>query len=224
MTGHFFITGTDTGVGKTRVSAALLWQLAQRGLKTAGYKPVAAGMEEIDGQQINEDVYLLHAVSSAELSVQDVCTYQFKAACAPHIAAAQENQVIERSALKQQAERLAARVDHLIVEGVGGFRVPLGPDWDSADLARDLNLPVILVIGLRLGCLNHALLTADAIQARGLHLAGWIGNQIDPQMPHLPANLQTLTEALAPAPCLGIIPWLAQAHPEVVAQYLKLPL
>jgi dethiobiotin synthetase len=205
---NIFVTGTDTEVGKTRCSAALLHWCAQQGWRSAGLKPVAAGL---DADGTNEDVQMLRAAGSLPLTSAEVGPQQFQAACAPHIAAALEGRAIELDVLVQQARALAARADVLVVEGVGGFCVPLGPDADTADLAVALGYPVILVVGLRLGCISHALLTAEAIRARGLPLAGWIANTIDPQMPHLQANIDTLRHEFQrrhQAPCLGVVPRL----------------
>ena len=218
-----FVTGTDTEVGKTRVSAALLHWLGARGLRCAGYKPVAAGTEVIGGEDVNEDVRALRDASSVALTDADVGPFQFKAACAPHIAAALEGRTIERAFLLRGALALATRAEHLIVEGVGGFCVPFGPNFDSADFAMDLDLPVVLVVGLRLGCINHALLTAEAIHARGLRLAGWVANTVDPAMPYRDDNLATLRQELRrrhQAPCLGMVPRLTGPNPAAVAVHL----
>lgn len=219
MAGGLFVVGTDTGVGKTHLSAALLHLLAADGSRTAGCKPVAAGMTMIDGITVNEDVRAMRNASSLRLSDAEVGPCQLVEACAPHIAAELERRLIDRGALLHAVNRLAARVDWLVVEGVGGFRVPLGPGWDTADLAKDIGFPVILVVGLRLGCLNHALLTADAVAARGLKLAGWVANRIDPSMPNAEANVAALRERLV-APCLGIVPWLPDPAPAGVVAHL----
>ncbi len=219
-----FVTGTDTGIGKTRISAALLHWCNSQGWRSAGFKPVAAGTELINGEQVNDDVMALHRMSSVPLTTSEVGPYQFRAACAPHLAAQLEGRIISHSTVLQAAQLLAARADLLVVEGVGGFCVPLGPDWDSADLAVDLGLPVLLVVGLRLGCLNHALLTAEAISARGLRLAGWVGNRIDPGMPWAEENIASLKHELArrhAAPCFGLVPWLSHAEPAATASYLE---
>lgn len=221
-----FVTGTDTEVGKTRVSAALLHWLGERGQRCAGYKPVAAGTEVIDGEDVNEDVRTLRDASSVTLTDAEVGPFQFDAACAPHIAAALEGRTIERAVLLQGAQALAARAECLIVEGVGGFCVPLGPDFDSADFAVDLGLPVVLVVGLRLGCINHALLSAEAIRARGLRLAGWVANTVDTRMLHRDDNHATLRHELGrrhQAPCLGLVPRLASPDPVAVATHLDDP-
>lgn len=218
-----FVTGTDTEVGKTRISAALLHWCAEQGWRSAGFKPVAAGTSVIDGQRVNEDVRVLREASSLALTDAEVGPLQFEAACAPHIAAALEGRVMECGAILCSARALAARADVLVVEGVGGFCVPLGPDWSSADLAVELGLPVLLVVGLRLGCINHALLSAEAVRARGLRLAGWVGNSIAPDMPWADENVATLREWLWQqhgAPCLGVVPWLAEPGPAAVAAHL----
>jgi dethiobiotin synthetase len=221
-----FITGTDTEVGKTHVAAGLLHLLAQDGARTAGLKPVAAGLSEVGGRWVNEDVDTLRAASSLPLSDAEVGPYQFRAACAPHIAAAQEGRTIDRSTLLAAAHGLAARCDWLVVEGVGGWRVPLAPGWDSAALAADLGLPVVLVVGLRLGCISHALLTAESVRARGLPLVGWVANRIDPAMLHANDNLATLHQTLRDEHgigCLGVVPWLSPPSPAAVAVHLDRP-
>jgi dethiobiotin synthetase len=217
-----FIAGTDTGVGKTDISAALLHWCAQQGWASAGLKPVAAGTTLVNGQAVNDDVQALQAASSIDLSAAEVGPFQFEATCAPHIAAQLEGKTIERGPLLAAAHALMARAEITVVEGVGGFCVPLNDSWDTADLAQDLGLPVVLVVGMRLGCLSHALLTAEAIRARDLPLAGWVGNVIDPDMPHLAANLATLRQQMQrrhQAPCLGSVPWMSRPTPEGIAEH-----
>jgi dethiobiotin synthetase len=158
-----FVAGTDTEVGKTAVSTALLHLLGADGSRTAGCKPVAAGTVTRDGLCLNDDVRALRDASSLDLRNAEAGPCQLTAACAPHIAAEVEGRPIDREALRRAVAALSRRAEWLVVEGVGGFRVPLGKGWDTADLACDVDLPVILVVGLRLGCLNHAILTADAI-------------------------------------------------------------
>lgn len=215
-----FVTGTDTEIGKTRISAGLLHACGQFGLRVAGLKPVAAGLSTVDGRRCNDDVELLRRASNIALDASDVGPCQLEAACAPHIAASVEGRRIELPSLVDAAHQLAGRADWLVVEGVGGFRVPFDDTHDSADLAVALGLPVILVVGLRLGCLNHALLTADAIRTRGLTLAGWVANSVDPTMPYVAQNVATLRHWLEPAPCLGIIPWLEYPDPAAVSAHL----
>lgn len=217
----YFITGTDTEIGKTAITAGLSWLAASRGLRAAAIKPLAAGQELIDGQWVNEDVQRLRAATNMGLSDAEVGPLQLRTPCAPHIAAALEGVRIEREPLLAAVRAVAARADIAFVEGVGGFRVPLIPGWDTADLAVDLGLPVILVVGLRLGCINHALLTAEAVRARGLHLAGWVANTVDPAMPHVNQNLQALAQGLHGLPCWGHVPRLADPGPAAVAAHLN---
>jgi dethiobiotin synthetase len=220
-----FVTGTDTEIGKTRISAGLLHGFARQGLRSAGLKPVAAGMDRIDGHLVNEDVRALRDAGSLPLTDAEVGPLQFEAACAPHIAAALEGRRIDRGTILDAASALAARADALVVEGVGGFCVPLGADWDTADLAAELGLPVVLVVGLRLGCISHALLTAEAIRARGLHLAGWVGNRVLREMAWAEDNIAALRHEFTRrhgAPCLGIVPWLADPSPAAVAAHLDI--
>jgi len=218
-----FVTGTDTGVGKTHVSAALLHWCAQQGWRSAGFKPVAAGTTLIDGQPVNEDVQALRQAGSVRLTDAEVGPLQFEAACAPEIAASLERRLIDPATILTAARHLASRADVVVVEGVGGFCVPLGPDWDTADLAVTMGLPVVLLVGLRLGCISHALLTAEAIRARGLPLAGWIANVVDPDMAHGTSNLASLHHEMTrrhQAPCLGAVPWLDAPTPAAVAAHL----
>lgn len=199
----WFITGTDTEIGKTFVACALLHALRQQGFQAVGMKPVAAGLDS-DGK--NEDVEQLIAASGYKAPRAWVNPYALRAAIAPHIAAAEENIQIELPTIVSAFEQLYASADAVLVEGVGGFCVPLSSTRDSADLAVALGLPLILVIGMRLGCLNHALLTQEAILARGLKLAGWVANRIDPDMSHFDENLLALDERIG-APLLGVIPY-----------------
>jgi dethiobiotin synthetase len=215
----YFVTGTDTEVGKTFATCALLHVAGKQGLRALGMKPVAAG---VDGGGRNEDVEQLIAASSLQAPRELVNPYCFAAPVAPHIAAAIEGRSIDVARIAAAARDLAADADLLLVEGVGGFRVPLGDDVDTADLAERLGLPVILVVGLRLGCLNHALLTAEAINARGLRLAGWIANGIDPHLSWPEENITALKERIA-APLLGVLPWLDDCDPTQAAQHLSLP-
>ncbi|MGD2118801.1 MAG: dethiobiotin synthase [Chromatiales bacterium] len=204
-----FVTGTDTGCGKTRVSVALMQVLQQRGLQVMGMKPVAAGAELVDGQLRNEDALLLQQQASRAVAYGLVNPYVFEAAIAPHLAAAKSGVAIDPDVIVESCRQLAESADVLVVEGAGGWRVPLGEDVDLSDLPKKLQLPVILVVGMKLGCINHARLTAESIQQDGLDLVGWIANQIDPDMPSLQANIETLRQYL-PAPCLGVVPFQAQ--------------
>lgn len=223
MSTGFFVTGTDTGVGKTTVSCALLHAFSAKGYTTIGMKPVVSGRE--DG--VWQDVEHLKAASSVRLAHELINPYAFVEPIAPHIAAQQTDIPIDLEKIRQSCEKLLAAADVTIVEGVGGFMVPLslsdlpGERYDTCDLAKVLGLPVILVVGMRLGCLNHALLTACTIKSAGLKLAGWVANRIDPDMLQPEANLQTLS-AWLDCPLLGVLPY--QTHPDAqqLAQYLDL--
>ena len=221
MTLHCFVTGTDTGVGKTLVSSAMLFSLAASGLRAVGMKPVAAGLEQIAGTWCNEDVLRLEAAGNVDAPLALRCPCLLRAPMSPHLAAREEGVRIELPKLCDAYEGLAQRADAIVVEGAGGFRVPLAEDLDGADLAQALGLPLILVVGLRLGCLNHALLTAEAIRARGLRLAGWAGTVIDPHMLALQANIDTLRARLG-APLLGVVPHLAMPDAAGAARHLDL--
>lgn len=214
-----FITGTDTEIGKTTISAGLTWALSEQGWRVAPVKPLAAGRERREGRLINEDVQQLWAAQRLGLTEAEVGPCQLDTACAPHIAARLENRPLDRQAIVQSVRQLQAKADWVLVEGVGGFRVPLLQGWDTADFAVELALPVVLVVGLRLGCINHALLTAEAVRARGLHLRAWVGNRIDPQMPHVEDNLQALQEGLD-APCWGVVPHLPHHDAEAIGAHL----
>ena len=219
----YFITGTDTEIGKTFITSALLRAFAQQGWSTLGMKPIASGAEEIDGVLHNEDVDSLVAASSVKAPQEIVVPYLMRTPAAPHIVAAMENvkmDVQQIASCYQQAQQLA---DVVLVEGVGGFCVPLDDETSTVDLAQRLALPVILVVGMRLGCINHALLTAQAINASGLRLAGWVANTVDTDMKFFEENVQTLKQRLD-APCLAVMPRLAINEIEQASQYLDLNL
>jgi len=199
-----FVTGTDTGVGKTVVAAALLRGLVADGVRALGMKPVAAGIEP--GRSRNADVDALVAAGNVAAPLADVNPYAFDAPIAPHLAAARSGTVIDLERIASAYGRLAARADAVVVEGAGGALVPLSRRSDMLDIAARLGLPVLLVVGVRLGCLNHALLTALAISARGLRLVGWVANRIDAAMPEAEANVETLARLL-PAPLIADLPW-----------------
>jgi len=204
----FFVTGTDTEIGKTFSSSALLQAIAQRGLSTVGMKPIASGAELRNGLWHNDDVDSLIAASSVQADTALVCPYLMQTPAAPHIVAKQEHVDISLPHILASYQQLTHVAEAVIVEGVGGFCVPLNDTVDTADLAQQLDLPVILVVGLRLGCINHALLTAQAIRARGLRLAAWIANTVDSQMLYLQDNIDAIQQRIG-APMLGHIPRIA---------------
>jgi len=213
----WFVTGTDTDVGKTFVCCALLHVLKGKGVKAIGMKPVAAGTN-VDGT--NDDVERLIAASGVHTPRELINPYLFRPAIAPHIAAAEAGRPIDIGHIVSAFNGLCAMADAVLVEGVGGFCVPLGPSCDTADLAEELGLPLILVVGMRLGCINHALLSQQAITARGLKLAGWVANCIDPEMSRFEENLAALKQRIS-APLLGVIP--DNSTPESAAKLIRLP-
>lgn len=216
----FFVTGTDTGVGKTRVACALLHAYAARGLRVIGMKPVAAGAQRYNGVWMNEDVEQLIAASNMAAPRELVNPYCFEPPIAPHIAASLEKIVIKNRYLQECHRRLSALADVVVVEGAGGFCVPLNETETSADLARVLALPVVLVVGMRLGCLNHALLTAAAIHACGLRLAGWVANHIDPAMTRADDNVAAL-QARLHAPLLARLKFDERSNLHTLAAQLS---
>lgn len=218
-----FITGTDTDCGKTTISLGLMAALQQRGLRVNGMKPVASGCAMTPAGLRNADARQLLAQSSHRNAYALVNPYAFAPPIAPHLAAIQAGVTIDFAAIIKAYQTLAATAEVVIVEGVGGWRVPLTPKQLVSDLALALDLPVIMVIGLKLGCINHALLTAESIRASGAQCVGWVGNQIDPQMPELTANVATLTELIA-APCLGIVPWNTAINAQHIAAQLTVEL
>ncbi len=222
MTRGFFVTGTDTGVGKTLIACALLHALARAGRRVIGMKPVAAGAVRGAQGLINDDVALLRAAGNVDAPLALINPYCFEPAIAPHLAAEQAGTVIELELILDAYRNLSSIADIVVVEGVGGFCVPLNRGEDSADLAHRLGLPVILVVGLRLGCLNHALLTAQSIRAKGLTLAGWIANHIDPAMADAGRNVAALAERLS-APLLGDIGFTVDPEPQRIAGLIALP-
>jgi dethiobiotin synthetase len=225
MVAHkFFITGTDTDVGKTLVATALVVAANKRGLSTLAVKPVAAGCEQTEDGLRNEDALLLQQTMSLPLSYEQVNPVALAPAIAPHIAAEQMGKRLRVSQLAGYCRgTLMQRADFAVVEGAGGWRVPLNHRETLADLAQELQLPVILVVGVKLGCINHALLTAEAIAADGLTLVGWVANQLDEAMPCYEENLLTLN-SLIRAPCLGVIPRLLAPNAINAAGYLNLDL
>jgi dethiobiotin synthetase len=216
-----FITGTDTGVGKTLVSTGLLHALARHHARVVGMKPVAAGTELIHGVHANEDVLALRAAATLAVPPELDNPVLLPDPVSPHIAAARAGVKIDIAHLVACHRALTALADAVVVEGAGGFQVPLSASETGADLAQALGLPVVLVVGLRLGCLNHTLLTADAIRARGLMLAGWVANHIDASMLAQEDNIAFLQQKLA-APLLATI--AHQCVPDPRALTFKLPL
>ena len=219
MSQTFFVTGTDTEVGKTAVSCALLHAAAAAGLSTAAVKPVAAGCDE---RGRNEDALQLMDAMTASMEYEQVNPVALEAAIAPHIAAQQEGRRVQASRLAGVCRGvMMSGADLVLVEGAGGWRVPVSPRETLADLARELRVGVILVVGMRLGCLNHALLTAEAVRRDGLELAGWVANQPAERMNCHEQNLDTL-RAMLPGPCLGEMPHFSPWNPSAASKCLDI--
>jgi dethiobiotin synthetase len=215
----YFVTGTDTGIGKTRVSAGLLKAMSKAGMKCAGMKPVASGAVMTAEGLRNEDALALLAAASVKKPYAVVNPYCFAPPVAPHLAAREAQVEIGLEPIRAAYSELCLGADAVVVEGVGGWQVPLSETLELPDLVRELELPVLLVVGMRLGCLNHALLTARAIRADGLELAGWIANAVDPDLLRPEANLAALSSALD-APLLGQLPHAPKPSPEDTAAAL----
>ncbi|MBA1148702.1 dethiobiotin synthase [Ectothiorhodospiraceae bacterium WFHF3C12] len=219
MSRGVFITGTDTEIGKTAVGAGLLRAMRDAGSRVAGYKPVAAGCEWTPEGWRNEDALSLMAATGGGVDYQAVNPVALPAAIAPHLAAADAGITLDVASLAAGYRRLSDSVDWVLVEGAGGWRVPLNADETLADLARVLRLPVVVVVAIRLGCINHALLTAEAVAADGLPLAGWVANRFDARDATAKRQIDAIAERLA-APLLGVVPDLPDANAANVARYL----
>lgn len=220
MTAHgVFVTGTDTGVGKTRVAVGLCRLFAGRGLRVGAMKPVASGCRRTPAGLRNDDAEALLAAVNIRARYDEINPYALEAAVAPHIAAAEAGVAIDQTVLDRAFERLTLQSDRMVVEGAGGWLVPLDEGRSFADLAVHWRLDVVLVVGLRLGCINHALLTAAAIERHGARLCGWVGNTIDSDFDRLDANLAYLRSRIA-APCLAVLPHAPQMTPVEVAATL----
>ena len=218
----FFITGTDTEIGKTTIATALLYQAQQHGLSTLASKPIASGCELTALGLRNQDALLLQQQCSITIPYHILNPYAFEPPIAPHIAAAQVQQRLNVHALQQAIELvLQQQADLTLIEGAGGWHVPLNDEQRLSDLALTLSLPIIVVVGIRLGCINHALLTIESIQNSGLPIAGWVANQCQPTtLAHLD-TVACLRQQIA-HPMLGVVPYLAQPTPALVSSYLDL--
>jgi dethiobiotin synthetase len=215
-----FVTGTDTGIGKTFVSASLLSALNASGKRAVGMKPVASGCVMTPRGLRNEDAETLLEHSDGAPVYESINPFALREPIAPHIAAREEGVEISLDPIAHAFAALSQAADFVVVEGVGGWCAPLSESLMQSDVAKALRLPVILVVGLRLGCLNHAILSARAIQADGCELLGWIGNGIDPAMQRVRENIETLRERL-PAPCLGILPYSKQRDARHAGAHLR---
>ncbi|MGC3981206.1 MAG: dethiobiotin synthase [Steroidobacteraceae bacterium] len=221
MTKALFVTGTDTGVGKTWVATTLLHALRAQGKKVVGMKPIASGSERTVQGLRNEDALALQAAANVQAEYELINPYCFEPAIAPHLAAQRAGVNIELSVLMQTYQRLTERADVVVVEGAGGWRVPVADGYFS-DFPEALSMDVVLVVGLRLGCLNHAVLTAEAIQRGPCRLLGWVGNHLPEPFNEAPENLATLRQRLS-APCLGVLPYAPGSNPQQWAHELRIP-
>ena len=235
LTNGFFITGTDTEVGKTLVSGAIILKMREQGINTLGYKPVVAGTyQDHDGKILNEDLETLRIASQLAPGQMVLCPYIFDAPIAPHIAAEKLGSTLDLKIMMSAYEQIHCQAEAVVVEGAGGFFVPINARENLSDLAQRLQLPVIMVVGMQLGCINHALLTEEALTSRQLKIAGWIANTLSEEMPFLEENLETLKERIF-APFLGLLPTLPKQHQKsehapysidallFAAQHIRLP-
>jgi dethiobiotin synthetase len=221
MTASLFVAGTDTEIGKTLVSSALLHGFARANLRAAAMKPIASGATERDGVLHNDDADQLDAAANVALPPAIRTPFMMREPIAPHIAAEREGMTLDIARIVEAHRFALTQADIVVVEGVGGFRVPLDDTHDTADLAVALNLPVVLVVGMRLGCISHAMLTAEAIVSRGLQIAGWVANRVDPNMLYPDENIATLRKRLD-APLIGVIPHLAPPDAARAAGHLDI--
>lgn len=207
----YFVTGTDTEVGKTLISGALILKLREQGINAIGFKPVVAGTyQDAAGKTLNEDVETLRIASNLGSNELNLCPYVLDQPAAPHLVAARQSLKLEMSVMAEAFQNIQNQADCVVVEGAGGLLIPLNDQKDLSDFAKEIHLPIILVVGMKLGCINHALLTYEAIKARNLNIAGWIANTLYTEMPLLQENLQTLKTRMT-TPFLGLIPVLPKA-------------
>ena len=219
-----FITGTDTDVGKTRIGCGILEYAKQHGLSSAAVKPMAAGCELTDEGFKNEDALELIEAMTLELPYSEVNPFALEPAIAPHIAAEQAGIEVSAKQLTEHCQKIIDLKSGItLVEGAGGWRVPINRSETFADVAKMLNLPVILVVSMRLGCINHAMLSLEAIRADGLSMVGWVANRVDAEMSCYQENLETLKRQI-PEPCLGVVPHLEKPCGKEIARYLTIEL
>lgn len=212
----YFITGTDTECGKTEITLGLMQLLQDHGRSVLGMKPVASGAQPTNEGLRNQDARRIQQQSSIQVAYSLINPFAFAPPIAPHLAAGQAGVEIRFARILDCYQQLSAKTELVMVEGVGGWRVPLGSDGDLSDLAKAMGLPVILVIAVRLGCINHALLTVESIQSKELNLAGWVATIMDPDMLELQANLATLRRSIA-APCIGVVPHMQPVSTQTIA-------
>ena len=222
MNNSFFITGTDTHIGKTEITCALIGFFKKKGYIAMGMKPVAAGTEIIDNQLINSDVYKFLSINSISKSLKIINPYSFDQAIAPHIASISTSNEILFSKIKENFLLLKNECEYLFVEGAGGYNVPLTNNKSTPDLVSYLNIPIILVVGIRLGCINHTMLTVEAIKNNNHNLSGWVANCIDSSMKEVDENIKYLVDNIE-APFMGNIPFQREMNSIKIADYLLWP-
>jgi len=222
MNNTFFVTGTDTGIGKTFVTCVLMQFIKFHRKKVIGMKPIAAGVDKKNGETANKDVNLLQYESNLKLEVGEINIYSFDEPIAPHIAAQKNNIQIDFKKIKSHAETLKSSADYLFIEGAGGYLVPLGESASIADLVDELNIPIIIVIGIKLGCINHSLLTIEAILNRGQKIFGWVANILDNNMHEVDANISSLRQRIE-QPLIGTIPYSPEQKNENLKNYISWP-
>jgi len=223
MMNGFFITGTDTSCGKTEITLGLMQRLQDDQKIVLGMKPIASGATTTTKGLRNEDAVRILKQGTVQVNYSELNPYIYEPPIAPHLAAEEANEQIDLNVISTRYMSLQAQADCVIVEGVGGWRVPFNREQSAAELVQMLNLPVIMIIGLKLGCINHALLTAESIQANNVRFAGWIANEVEPNMLSRDENIATLRAAIK-APCLGIVPYMKSPSPKKIAESLELPL
>jgi len=223
MINTYFITGTDTGIGKTFITCSLLSFLKSKNLKVVGLKPISAGVQIFNKQKLNEDVFLLKKYSNIELDYKDINYYSFDKPVSPHIVTAQENCPINFDLIKDNIKEIQSKADVVLIEGAGGYQVPIDVERRMSDLISYIDVPVILVVGVRLGCLNHTLLTYEAIKAKHNKIFGWIANIIEEDMLCINENINYLKENIS-EPCIGIVPKiLSKMEPINFVDYFDWP-
>jgi len=222
MNKAFFITGTDTHIGKTEITCGLIQFFKKKGYITFGMKPVAAGTEVIDGKKINSDVHKFLSINTTKKPIETINPYIFDQAIAPHIASSISNQKVLFSKIHENYLLLKNECEYLFIEGAGGYKVPLGNDKSIDDLISYLSIPIILVVGIRLGCINHTMLTVDSIKNNHHNLYGWVANCIDPNMIEVDENIKYLVEQID-APFMGKVPFQKEVNPNKTSSYLLWP-
>jgi dethiobiotin synthetase len=215
----FFITGTDTNIGKTAITCSLIAKCIEEGFRAGGMKPVAAGCHIENGNMISDDVKKIIEVSNVDLNIKEINPYSFEPPIAPHISF--KSNEMDPDLIKKCLRSFENKMDYLFIEGVGGYAVPLTKTFTTADLVEDLDIPVILVVGMKLGCINHALLTVESISNKKQKLCGWVANRIDEDMQAYEENFSFLKEKIK-APCLGEVPYFKDFNPYKASKFIDI--